>query len=114
MAFSDEILMGIGQVMLAMEIASVREYWHVRDHNYNHFPPILQKYGAVGQIAEDDFYVYTLDWPCAPNMFPMRHGCLVGIQIIPITAVSKYWMDKVIYKYYRKYNLTLKTQINKR
>ena len=106
--------MGIGQVMLAMEIASVREYWHVRDHNYNHFPPILQKYGAVGQIAEDDFYVYTLDWPCAPNMFPMRHGCLVGIQIIPITAVSKYWMDKVIYKYYRKYNLTLKTQINKR
>jgi endo-1,3(4)-beta-glucanase len=86
----------------------------VRDHNYNHFPPILQKYGAVGQIAEDDFYVYTLDWPCAPNMFPMRHGCLVGIQIIPITAVSKYWMDKVIYKYYRKYNLKLKTQINKR
>ncbi|XP_062571613.1 uncharacterized protein LOC134233642 isoform X1 [Saccostrea cucullata] len=93
-ALDDPILRGTGQVMLALEIASVREYYHVRDHNFNQFPPILQKFGVVGQIAEDSFYVYTLDWGCDPNVFPMRHGCLVGIQIIPITAVSKYWMDK--------------------
>lgn len=93
-ALNDPILRGTGQVMLALEIASVREYYHVRDHNFNQFPPILQKFGAVGQIAEDSFYVYTLDWGCDPNVFPMRHGCLVGIQIIPITAVSRYWMDK--------------------
>ncbi|XP_065934126.1 uncharacterized protein [Magallana gigas] len=93
-ALNDPILRGTGQVMLALEIASVREYYHVRDHNFNQFPPILQKFGAVGQITEDSFHVYTLDWGCDPNVFPMRHGCLVGIQIIPITAVSRYWMDK--------------------
>ena len=94
-AFNDPILRATGQVMLAMETASVREYWQVRDHNYNQFPPILQQYGVVGQIAEESFYVYTLDWGCDPNVFPMRHGCLVGIQVIPITAASRYWMDKV-------------------
>lgn len=97
--------------MLALEIASVREYYHVRDHNFNQFPPILQKFGAVGQIAEDSFYVYTLDWGCDPNVFPMRHGCLVGIQIIPITSVSRYWMDKVynsliiLFRYLIKFEL---------
>lgn len=67
----------------------------VRAHNRNHFPPMLQKTGVVGQIAEGAWYVYTLDWPCDPNRFPMRHGCLVGIQVIPITAVSKHWVDQV-------------------
>ncbi|KAK3084979.1 hypothetical protein FSP39_022319 [Pinctada imbricata] len=93
-AYGDPILRATGQVMLAMETASVREYWHVRDHNYNQFPPVLQEYGAVGMIAESSFYAYTLNWGCDPNVFPMRHGCLVGIQVIPITAASKYWMDK--------------------
>ncbi|KAK6962124.1 endo-1 3(4)-beta-glucanase 1, partial [Biomphalaria glabrata] len=65
----------------------------VRSHNRNHFPPILQNFGVVGMITESDFYAYTLNWPCDPNIFPQRHGCLVGIQVIPITAVSKYWMD---------------------
>ncbi|KAJ8312300.1 hypothetical protein KUTeg_009673 [Tegillarca granosa] len=91
-AYNDDVLKHTGQ---AMEITSVREYWHVRDHNENNFPPLLQDFGAVGMIAEGNFYVYTLNWGCAPNVFPMRHGCLVGIQVIPITAVSKYWMDRV-------------------
>ncbi|XP_023932662.1 uncharacterized protein LOC106163518 [Lingula anatina] len=84
----------MGRLMLAQEIASVREYWQVRPHNLHHFPPTLQTYGVVGQIGEGSFYLYTLDWACDPNWFPMRHACLVGIQSIPITAVSKYWMDK--------------------
>ncbi|XP_045173463.2 uncharacterized protein LOC123535015 [Mercenaria mercenaria] len=93
-AFNDKNLQHVGQVMLAMELLSVREYWQVRKHNRDHFPPIIQDTGVCGQIAEDSFYVYTLDWPCDPNRFPMRHACLVGIQIIPITSVSKYWVDK--------------------
>ncbi|XP_025097413.1 uncharacterized protein LOC112565819 [Pomacea canaliculata] len=93
-AFNDPYLKHAGQLHLAMEIASVREYWQVRAHNRNHFPPMLQKTGVVGQIAEGAWYVYTLDWPCDPNRFPMRHGCLVGIQVIPITAVSKHWVDQ--------------------
>ncbi|XP_060605019.1 uncharacterized protein LOC132757683 [Ruditapes philippinarum] len=93
-AFNDKSLQHAGQVMLAMELLSVREYWQVRQHNRDHFPPIIQDTGVCGQIAEDSFYVYTLDWPCDPNRFPMRHACLVGIQIIPITSVSKYWVDK--------------------
>lgn len=93
-AYNDDILRKTGQVTLAMEIESVKEYFQVRNHNEAHFPPIIRGYGAVGQIAEDNFYVYTLNWPCAPNLFPMRHACLIGIQIIPITAASKYWMDK--------------------
>lgn len=94
-AFNDKQLQYSGQVLLAMELLSVREYWQVRRHNREHFPPIIQDTGVCGQIAEDSFYVYTLDWPCAPNRFPMRHACLVGIQVIPITAVSKYWVDQV-------------------
>ncbi|OWF42274.1 Endo-1,3(4)-beta-glucanase 1 [Mizuhopecten yessoensis] len=93
-AYNDDIMKKTGQVTLATEIESVREYFHVRNHNEAHFPPIIRGYGAVGQIAEDNFYVYTLNWPCAPNVFPMRHACLIGIQIIPITAASKYWMDQ--------------------
>ena len=46
-------------------------------------------------MTEPDFYAYTLNWPCDPNIFPQRHACLVGIQVIPITAVSKYWVDQV-------------------
>ena len=56
---------------------------------------MLQRNGVVGMIAEMAWYVYTLNWPCDPNRFPMRHACLVGIQVIPITAVSKYWVDQV-------------------
>ncbi|XP_033747949.1 endo-1,3(4)-beta-glucanase 1-like [Pecten maximus] len=93
-AYNDDVLKKTGQVTLATEIESVKEYFHVRNHNEAHFPPIIRGYGAVGQIAEDNFYVYTLNWPCAPNVFPMRHACLIGIQIIPITAASKYWMDQ--------------------
>lgn len=94
-AYKDSRLKHTGQVLLAMEIASVREYWHVRDHNYNHFPPLIQKSGAVGMIGEQSFYMYTLNWPCDPNVFPQRHACLIGIQVMPITSVSKYWLDKV-------------------
>ncbi|XP_048238379.1 uncharacterized protein LOC124110988 [Haliotis rufescens] len=93
-AFNDANLKHSGQVLLAMELLSVREYWQVRQHNRAHFPQAFQKTGVVGQIAENAFYVYTLDWACDPNKFPMRHGCLVGIQIIPLTAVSKFWVDK--------------------
>ncbi|KAH3888810.1 hypothetical protein DPMN_012848 [Dreissena polymorpha] len=93
-ALNDKRLQHTGQVLLAMEILSVREYWQVRAHNRNHFPPIIQETGVVGMIGEDSFYAYTLNWPCDPNVFPMRHACLVGIQVIPITAVSKYWMDQ--------------------
>ncbi|XP_060068686.1 uncharacterized protein LOC132548810 [Ylistrum balloti] len=93
-AYNDDIVKKTGQVTLAMEIESVKEYFQVRNHNEAHFPPTIRGYGAVGQIAEDNFYVYTLNWPCAPNVFPMRHACLIGIQIIPITAASKYWMDR--------------------
>ncbi|XP_071178751.1 uncharacterized protein [Mytilus edulis] len=93
-AYKDSRLKHTGQVLLAMEIASVREYWHVRDHNYNHFPPLIQKSGAVGMIGEQSFYLYTLNWPCDPNVFPQRHACLIGIQVMPITSVSKYWLDK--------------------
>ncbi|XP_055868540.1 uncharacterized protein LOC106053486 [Biomphalaria glabrata] len=92
-AFNDDNMRQTGQILLALEVASVREYWQVRSHNRNHFPPILQNFGVVGMITESDFYAYTLNWPCDPNIFPQRHGCLVGIQVIPITAVSKYWMD---------------------
>ena len=95
---NDPVLMHTGQVMLAMEVLSVREYWQVRMHNRDQFPPIIQDTGVVGQIAEENFYTYTLNWPCAPNVFPMRYACLVGIQVIPITAVSRYWMDQVCYK----------------
>ncbi|XP_050419050.2 uncharacterized protein LOC126832341 [Patella vulgata] len=93
-AFGDQQLRHVGQIMLASEILSVREYWQVRQHNRHNFPPMLQQIGVVGQIAENAFYVYTLDWACDPNRFPMRHGCLVGIQVIPLTAASKYWVDK--------------------
>ncbi|BFZ06759.1 hypothetical protein BsWGS_09798 [Bradybaena similaris] len=93
-AFNDQNLKQTGQVLLAMEIQSVREYWQVRNHNRAHFPPVIQNYGVVGMITESDFYAYTLDWPCWPNIFPQRHACLVGIQVIPITAVSKYWVDQ--------------------
>ncbi|KAL4223236.1 hypothetical protein ACF0H5_016708 [Mactra antiquata] len=93
-AFNDKKLQHVGQTMLAMELTSVREYWQVRAHNRDHFPPLIQDTGVCGQIAEDSFYVYTLNWPCEPNVFPMRHACLVGIQVIPITAVSKYWVDQ--------------------
>ncbi|KAL4223161.1 hypothetical protein ACF0H5_016633 [Mactra antiquata] len=93
-AFNDKKLQHVGQTMLAMELTSVREYWQVRAHNRDHFPPLIQDTGVCGQITEDSFYVYTLNWPCEPNVFPMRHACLVGIQVIPITAVSKYWVDQ--------------------
>ncbi|XP_052801838.1 uncharacterized protein LOC128232367 [Mya arenaria] len=93
-ALNDKRLQHVGQVMLAMELMSVREYWQVREHNRPHFPPVIQDTGVVGMVAEDSFYVYTLNWPCDPNRFPMRHACLVGIQVIPITSVSKYWVDK--------------------
>ncbi|GFO20907.1 endo-1,3(4)-beta-glucanase 1 [Plakobranchus ocellatus] len=93
-AFGDKNMKQTGQILLAMEIHSVREYWQVRAHNRDHFPPVIQKNGVVGMITEPDFYAYTLNWPCDPNIFPQRHACLVGIQIIPITAVSKYWMDQ--------------------
>jgi hypothetical protein len=59
-AFNDPHLKHTGQVLLAMEIASVREYWHVRDHNYHHFPPLIQKFGAVGMIAEQSFYMFIV------------------------------------------------------
>lgn len=45
-------------------------------------------------IGEQSFYMYTLNWPCDPNVFPQRHACLIGIQVMPITSVSKYWLDK--------------------
>ena len=40
--------------------------------------------------------MYTLYWPCGPNIFPARHACLVGIQVIPITAIANYYMDQVL------------------
>jgi len=67
----------------------------VRSHNRAQFPPVIQDTGVVGMVGEDSFYAYTLNWPCDPNRFPMRHACLVGIQVIPITAVSRLWVDKV-------------------
>nr|KAG5713536.1 hypothetical protein BaRGS_024584 [Batillaria attramentaria] len=87
-AFNDPRLKHVGQLHLAMEIASVRA------HNKNHFPPMIQKFGVTGMVGESARFLYTLNWPCDPNRFPMRHACLVGIQVIPITAVSKYWMDQ--------------------
>ncbi|RUS74245.1 hypothetical protein EGW08_017983 [Elysia chlorotica] len=93
-AFGDDNMRQTGQILLAMEIHSVREYWQVRAHNKAHFPPAIQEYGVVGMVTEPAFFAYTLNWPCYPNIFPQRHACLVGIQVIPITAVSKYWMDK--------------------
>ncbi|XP_064647154.1 uncharacterized protein LOC135499995 [Lineus longissimus] len=83
----------VGQLMLATEIRSVREYWHVRAHNRHIFPPILQGYGTIGQLAEDAIFYYTLNWPCWPYEFPMRHACLVGIQLIPVMSVSNLFMD---------------------
>ena len=67
----------------------------MRARNRHHFPPLLQGNGVVGQIAEGAWYVYTLDRPCDPDRYPMRHACLVGNQLIPITAVSKDWVDQV-------------------
>ena len=96
LALGDVSMQRIGQLMLATEIRSVREYYHVRAHNQHNFPPILHGYGVIGQLAEGNFYLYTLNWPCDPFEFPMRHACLVGIQVIPITSIAKYYMDQVI------------------
>lgn len=84
-----------GRLMLAMEIHSVREYYHVREHNVQNFPPYIQQYGAIGMFSEEAILMYTLYWPCGPNVFPARHACLVGIQVLPITSVSGYFMDQV-------------------
>jgi len=85
-------LQATGQLMLATEIRSVREYFHVRPHNRDLFPSYIQEYGAIGMFT-DEAFSYTLNWPCAPNLFPMRHACIVGIQVIPIISVSRYYMD---------------------
>ena len=94
-ALSNQAVEDIGRLLLAMEIHSVREYYHVRDHNRHNFPPFIQQYGAIGMFSEEAIYMYTLYWPCDPNIFPARHACLVGIQVIPITAIAKYYMDEV-------------------
>ncbi len=91
----DDNLKVIGQLTLATEIRATREYWHVRPHNRHFFPPMLQKWGVLGQLQEDGIYYYTLNWECTPDQFPQRHACLVGIQIIPIISVSHLYMDQV-------------------
>ncbi|CAH1789729.1 unnamed protein product, partial [Owenia fusiformis] len=94
-ALGDTVMEQTGQVLLATELRAVRWYFTVRNDNYHLFPQYIKEFGAMGQIAEDSFFVYTLNWPCDPFEFPMRHACLVGIQIIPITSISKYYMDQV-------------------
>ncbi|XP_077988193.1 uncharacterized protein LOC144442692 [Glandiceps talaboti] len=93
-ALKDDTMKHIGQLTLATEIRSVREYWHVRSHNRELFPPLIQDYGTIGQFAEDAIFYYTLNWPCDPAEFPMRHACLVGIQVIPITSISYLYQDQ--------------------
>ena len=44
---------------------------------------------------DDAIFYYTLNWQCDPFEFPMRHACLVGIQVIPITSISYLYMDQV-------------------
>jgi len=94
LALGDEIMEQTGQLMLATEIRSVREYYHVRDHNRMNFPPIIRDYGTIGMFGEESIFLYTLNWPCEPFEFPMRHACLVGIQVIPITSVSYLYQDR--------------------
>ncbi|XP_013398156.1 uncharacterized protein LOC106164701 [Lingula anatina] len=94
LSLGDRTMQHMGQLMLTQELYSVREYWQVRRHNRHLFPPVIQDYGVVGMLAENNYFLYTLNWPCEPNWFPMRHACLTGIQMIPLTAVSKYWVDK--------------------
>jgi len=93
-ALGDTTMQQVGQLMLATEIRSVRHYYHVRSYNRGIFPPHIQQYGTIGQFAEDAIFYYTLNWPCDPPEFPMRHACLVGIQIIPIISVSYLYMDQ--------------------
>ncbi|XP_071940914.1 uncharacterized protein [Antedon mediterranea] len=93
-ALGDVTMQNIGRLMLATEIRSTREYWHVRAHNKHIFPPIIQNFGVLGQMQEDGIFYYTLSWPCNPDQFPERHACIVGLQILPITSVSKHYMDQ--------------------
>ena len=84
--------------MLATEIASVKEYMQVRDHNLHNFPPKFQEYGMAAQIGESNFYIYDVDVEqesCKETKYPMKHGCVIGTQVLPLTSASKYWMDKV-------------------
>ncbi len=94
-ALGDPVIELTGQAMLATELHSVRSYYTVRDDNLDHFPPHILDYGAIGMFAEDNIFLYTLNWPCAPEEFPMRHACLIGIQILPITSISHLYMDQV-------------------
>jgi len=96
LALGDPVMTKVGQLMLATEIRSVREYYHVRSYNRHLFPSVIQDYGTIGQFAEDAIFYYTLNWPCDPQEFPMRHACLVGIQVIPIISVSGLYMDQVL------------------
>ena len=91
----DDVIEYFGRLLLATEIFSVREYYHVRSDNFGHFPPLIQDYGAIGMFSEEAIFMYTLYWPCNPNIFPARHACLVGIQVIPITSIASYYMDEV-------------------
>jgi endo-1,3(4)-beta-glucanase len=94
LALGDATMQSVGQLMLAVEIRSVREYYHVRANNQYFFPQHIKDYGTIGQFAEDAIFYYTLNWPCDPYEFPMRHACLVGIQVIPIISVSGLYMDQ--------------------
>jgi len=94
LALGDNVMKSVGQIMLATEIRSVREYYHVRTNNRRLFPSHILQYGTIGQFAEDAIFYYTLNWPCDPPEFPMRHACLVGIQVIPIMSISRYFMDQ--------------------
>ncbi|XP_066271208.1 uncharacterized protein [Branchiostoma lanceolatum] len=93
-ALGDDVMKQVGQITLATEIRSVRHYWHVRNYNRHIFPEYIKTYGTIGQFAEDAIFYYTLNWPCWPYEFPMRHACLVGIQVIPIISVSNLYMDQ--------------------
>ncbi|KAI8483573.1 hypothetical protein Bbelb_386660, partial [Branchiostoma belcheri] len=93
-ALGDDTMKHVGQLTLATEIRSVRHYWHVRNYNRHIFPEYIKTYGTIGQFAEDAIFYYTLNWPCWPYEFPMRHACLVGIQVIPIISVSNLYMDQ--------------------
>ena len=95
LALDNDTMTQVGRLMLATEIRSVREYYHLRAHNTHLFPPHLQEYGAIGQFAEDAIFYYTLNWACEPSEFPMRHACLVGIQVIPISSISGLFVDQV-------------------
>ncbi|XP_038058080.1 uncharacterized protein LOC119729546 [Patiria miniata] len=93
-ALGHSALRAIGQLTLATEIRATRHYWHVRPYNQHLFPPLIREYGVIGQLQEDGIFYYMLNWACAPDQFPQTHACIVGIQLLPITAVSHLYMDK--------------------